>query len=89
MSCGVACRHGSDLALLWLWHRPAAIAPIRPLAWEPSYVAGVAPEGQNTKKKKKKERKKRKVGGSPGAQGSPWLGEQRLSGALQGPPKFV
>ena len=24
-----------DLALLWLWHRPAATAPIRPLAWEP------------------------------------------------------
>ena len=25
-----------DLALLWLWCRPAATAPIRPLAWEPS-----------------------------------------------------
>ena len=24
-----------DLALLWLWCRPAAIAPIQPLAWEP------------------------------------------------------
>ena len=23
-----------DLALLWLWHRPAATAPIRLLAWE-------------------------------------------------------
>ena len=23
-------RHGSDLAWLWLWRRPAAIAPIRP-----------------------------------------------------------
>ena len=22
--CGVGCRHGLDLALLWLWHRPAA-----------------------------------------------------------------
>ena len=30
-SCSVGCRHTSDLALLWLWHRPAA-APIRPLA---------------------------------------------------------
>ena len=24
MSCGVDCRRGSDLALLWLWCRPAA-----------------------------------------------------------------
>ena len=31
-----------DLALLWLWHRPAAVAPIRPLAWESPYAAGVA-----------------------------------------------
>ena len=23
-----------DLALLWLWHRSAAMALIRPLAWE-------------------------------------------------------
>ena len=31
-----------DLALLWLWCRLAAEAPIRPLAWEPPYAAGVA-----------------------------------------------
>ena len=31
-----------DLALLWLWHRPAAAALIRPLAWEPPYASGVA-----------------------------------------------
>jgi len=24
-----------DPALLWLWHRPASVAPIQPLAWEP------------------------------------------------------
>ena len=35
MSCGVGHRHGSDPALLWLWHRPVATALIRPLAWEP------------------------------------------------------
>ena len=29
-----------DPALLWLWRRPAATAPIRPLAWEPPYAAG-------------------------------------------------
>ena len=28
MSCGVGCRIGLDLALLWLWCRPAATAPI-------------------------------------------------------------
>ena len=31
-SYGVGRRSGSDLALLWLWCRLAAIAPIRPLA---------------------------------------------------------
>ena len=35
MSCGVGHRHGSNLALLWLWCGPAAVAPIQPLAWEP------------------------------------------------------
>ena len=34
VNCGVGCRHGLDPELLWLWCRPAAIAPIRPLAWE-------------------------------------------------------
>ena len=42
MSCGAGHRHGLDLALLWLWHRPVAAAPIGPLAWEPPYAAGVA-----------------------------------------------
>ena len=44
MSCGVGCGRGSDPALLWLWHRPVATAPIRPLAWEPPYAARVAQE---------------------------------------------
>ena len=52
MSCGVDQRHGSDLALLWLWRRPAATAAIRPLAWEPPYAVGVALKIQKTKKKK-------------------------------------
>ena len=39
MSYGVGCRCGSDLALLWLWYRLAAAAPIRPLAWELPYAA--------------------------------------------------
>ena len=62
MSCGVGCRLGSDPELLWLWHRPMATAPIRPLAWEPPYAAREAQElakrQKNIKKKKKKERKK-------------------------------
>ena len=32
LSCGVGWGCGSDPALLWLWHRPAATGPIRPLA---------------------------------------------------------
>ena len=31
-----------DLALLWLWHRPAAAALIRPPAWELPYATGAA-----------------------------------------------
>ena len=38
MSSGVGRRRGSDLALLWLWHGPAAVAPIRPLAWDAPYA---------------------------------------------------
>ena len=33
LSCDVSHRCGSNLVLLWLWCRLAAIAPIRPLAW--------------------------------------------------------
>ena len=52
MSRGVGRRRRSDPALLWLWHRPVATAPIRPLAWEPPYAVGAAQ--RNSKKKKKK-----------------------------------
>ena len=44
VSCGVGCRRSSDLALLWLWLRPAAIVPIRPLAWELPYAEEAALE---------------------------------------------
>ena len=43
----------SDLALLWLWCRPAAASLIWPLAWELSYAAS----SKKTKKKKKKKKK--------------------------------
>ena len=40
-----------DPELLWLWHRPAAAALIRPLTWELLYAKGAA------LKKKKRETK--------------------------------
>ena len=40
VSCGVGHRHGLDPALLWLWYRPAATAPIGPIAWEPPNALG-------------------------------------------------
>ena len=42
VSYGVGRRCGSDPVLLWLWRRPAAAAPIQPLASEAPYAAGVA-----------------------------------------------
>ena len=54
VSCDVGLRHGLDLVLLWLWCRPAATVPIRPLAWEPPYAMGVAIKRPKKKKKKKK-----------------------------------
>ena len=53
MSCGVARRHGLDLALLWLWSGPAAVSLIRPPAWKPPYAADA------TLKKKRKKRKQK------------------------------
>ena len=47
--------------MLWLWHRPVATAPIRPLAWEPPYAAEAAQRNsKKTKKKKKKKKEKKK-----------------------------
>ena len=57
MSCGVGRRRTSDLVLLWLWHRPAATALIRPLPWEPPYAVVAALKRQKTKKEKKKKKK--------------------------------
>ena len=45
--------------MLWLWHRPTAIAPIRLLAWEPPCAAGAALEKAKTQKKKKKKGEKK------------------------------
>ena len=53
--------HGAghlDPALLWMWCRLAAAAPIRPLAWKLPYATYAALKKE--KKEKKKERKKEK-----------------------------
>ena len=54
MSYGVGCRHGLDPELLWLWRRPAAVALIRPLAWESPYAMGAARGPRKDKDIKKK-----------------------------------
>ena len=61
MSCGVGCRRGSDpeLLLLWLWRRPAAVAPSRPLAWELLYAAGAALEKAKRQKQTNKQTNKK------------------------------
>ena len=42
MNCAVGHRFDLDpkLLWLWLWCRPAATAPTRPLAWKPPYASG-------------------------------------------------
>ena len=50
MSCGVGCRRSSDLALLWLWRRPAAVAPIGP---KPRNLSTCCRYGSKKEKKKK------------------------------------
>ena len=44
--------------MLWLWYRPAAVAPIRPPAWEPPCARGTALKKAKKKKKKKKKKKR-------------------------------
>ena len=41
-----------DPALLWLWLRPAAVAPIQPQDWEMPYAAGMALKKKKNKRKK-------------------------------------
>ena len=53
VNCGVGHRCSSDPALLWLRCGLAAAALIQPLAWESTYVEGVA-----LKKKRKRIKKK-------------------------------
>ena len=62
MSCGVGCRLGMDRMLLWLWRRPAAVAPIEPLAWGPPNAMGVA---LKSKKQKQKQNKTKETSANP------------------------
>ena len=57
MNCDAGHRCSLDPVLLWLWCRPAAVAPIQPLAWELPHASGVALKRQKTKKKKKKKKR--------------------------------
>ena len=50
VSCCVGHGHGSDLALLWLWHRLVTTALIQPLAWEFPYASSVALKRQKRKR---------------------------------------
>ena len=61
ISCGVGQRRGLDPTLLWLWRRPAAVAPTGPVAWETPYAAGAALKRQKTERKKKKKQRKRET----------------------------
>ena len=51
MSCSIGHGPSLDMALLWLWHRLAATAQIRLLAWELPCAVG-APQKKKKKKKK-------------------------------------
>ena len=59
VGCAVGCRCGLDLALLWLWCRLAAVAPIQPPTWELPYAVGAALKRQNTKTKEKKKKQRK------------------------------
>ena len=65
-SCGVVCRHSSDLALLWLWCRPAAVAPIGSLAWEPPCATCMALKSKERKNERERKKKEGKKGRKPG-----------------------
>ena len=75
MSCGVGRRSSSDPVLLWLWHRPAAIALIWPLAWGPPFATGMALKRQKQTNKQKIKKPRNKFN-----QGSERSIQQKLQG---------
>ena len=79
MSRGVGGRSGSDLAWLWLWWRPAAVALIGLLVWEPPYAAGTVKE-----KERKRGRKDGRKGGRKEGRKESIKGERESVSAPQG-----
>ena len=69
VSRGVGRRCSLDPTLLWLWCGPVAIAPIRPLAWEPPYALGAALE--KAKRQKQNETKSLELVTGKGGDGGP------------------
>ena len=61
VGCSVGQRCGSDPMLLWLWCRPAVVALIRPLVWEPPYAMGAALEKTKRRKEGRKEGRKERI----------------------------
>ena len=80
MSCGVGCRYGLELVLLRLWHRPATIALIQPLAWELPYAVGLA-----LKKRKRKKEKTKHLNGQKNAHGGMFHEKDRTLGIPRWP----
>ena len=80
----MGCRCGSDPALLWLWRRPVAAAPIGSLAWEPPYAAGAAQEIAKKRKKKKKEE-----GPIPSLGGGALESGEKVEGRKEGSFMFI
>ena len=52
--------------MLWLWHKPAAVAPIRPLAWNFHMPWVWAQKSKKKKKKKERERERERRNTSMG-----------------------
>ena len=63
-------RHASDPVSLWLWRRLAAVAPIRPVAWELPYASGAALKSKKKKVTKRESRKDPSPPGPPETQAS-------------------
>ena len=62
ISCGVDHRYGSDLVLLWLRCKPAAITWTGPLAWElPHTLGGAALKKSSPPKTKTKNKTNKKI----------------------------
>ena len=51
LSMGMRVQWVKDPALLWLWCRSVAVAPIRPLTWELPCASGAALKRQRQKQK--------------------------------------